>query len=102
MTVAKQPRIVGRYLVYDVIASGGMATVHLGRLLGPEGFSRTVAVKQLHPQFAQDPQFVAMFLDEARLAVRIRHGNVVSPLDIVTTGAELFIVMDYVNGESLA
>lgn len=79
-----------------------MATIHLARLLGPQGFSRTVAIKQLHPQFAQNPQFVAMLLDEARLAVRVRHVNVVSPLDIVATESELFIVMDYVNGESLA
>jgi eukaryotic-like serine/threonine-protein kinase len=94
-------RRVGRYLLCDQIGSGGMATIHLARLLGPQGFSRTVAVKQLHPQFAQNPQFAAMLLDEARLAVRIRHGNVISPLDIVHTDSELFIVMDYVNGESL-
>ena len=49
-----------------------MATVHLGRLLGPVGFSRTVAIKRLHAQFASDPEFVSMFLDEARLAARIR------------------------------
>lgn len=103
MAVSSQGiRRVGRYLLCDQIGSGGMATIHLARLLGPEGFSRTVAVKQLHPQFAQNPEFVAMFLDEARLAVRIRHGNVISPIDIVATGSELFIVMDYVNGESLA
>jgi eukaryotic-like serine/threonine-protein kinase len=102
MTLARQPRMVGRYMVYDVIASGGMATVHLGRLLGPEGFSRTVAVKQLHPQFARDPEFVAMLLDEARLAARVRHPNVVSPLDVVVLDGELFVVMDYVQGESLS
>jgi eukaryotic-like serine/threonine-protein kinase len=102
MALAKQPRMVGRYMVYDVIASGGMATVHLGRLLGPEGFSRTVAVKQLHPQFARDPEFVAMLLDEARLAARVRHPNVVSPLDVVVLDGELFVVMDYVQGESLS
>jgi eukaryotic-like serine/threonine-protein kinase len=102
MAPAKQPRMVGRYMVYDVIASGGMATVHLGRLLGPEGFSRTVAVKQLHPQFARDPEFVAMLLDEARLAARVRHPNVVSPLDVVVLDGELFVVMDYVQGESLS
>jgi hypothetical protein len=95
-------RRVGRYLLCDQVGSGGMATIHLARLLGPQGFSRTVAVKQLHPQFAQNPQFVAMLLDEARLAVRVRHGNVISPLDIVATGSDLFIVMDYVNGESFA
>lgn len=79
-----------------------MATVHFGRLLGPVGFSRTVAIKRLHAQFATDPEFVSMFLDEARLAARIRHPNVVPTLDVVALNSELFLVMDYVAGESLA
>ncbi len=95
-------RVVGRYLLCDAIASGGMATVHLARLMGEEGFSRTVAVKQLHPQFSRDPEFVAMFLDEARLASRVRHPNVVSPLDVISCPPELFIVMEYVHGTSLS
>jgi serine/threonine-protein kinase len=94
--------VVGRYALYGAIAAGGMATVHLGRLLGPVGFSRTVAIKRLHAQFAADPEFVSMFLDEARLAARIRHPNVVPTLDVVATGGELFLVMEYVPGESLA
>jgi eukaryotic-like serine/threonine-protein kinase len=93
---------VGRYALSHEIASGGMATVHLGRLMGPAGFSRTVAIKRLHPQLARNPEFVAMFLDEARLAARIRHPNVVSTLDVVATDGELFVVMDYVAGDSLA
>lgn len=95
-------RTVGRYRLYEAIARGGMATVHLGRLVGPVGFARTVAVKCLHAQLADDPEFVAMFLDEARLAARIRHPNVVSTLDVVSNEGELFLVMDYVQGESLA
>ncbi len=79
-----------------------MATVHLGRLSGPAGFSRTVAIKRLHPNFAKDADFVAMFLDEARLAARIRHPNVVPTLDVVATDDEVFLVMDYVQGESLS
>jgi serine/threonine protein kinase len=98
----KSVHIVGRYAVYDAIAAGGMATVHYGRLLGPVGFSRTVAIKRLHAQFARDPEFVSMFLDEARLAARIRHPNVVPTLDVVATDGELFLVMEYVAGESLA
>ena len=95
-------RVVGRYALYDEIASGGMATVHIGRLLGPVGFSRTVAIKRLHPQYAKESEFVSMFLDEARLAARIRHPNVVGTLDVVATDGELFLVMEYVEGESLA
>src|ERR1700689_2650290 len=79
-----------------------MATVHVGRLLGPVGFARTIAIKRLHPQFAKDPEFVSMFLDEARLAARIQHPNVVPTLDVVASEGELFLVMDYVFGESLA
>lgn len=96
------PQILGRYALYDELASGGMATVHFGRLLGPVGFSRTVAIKRLHAQFAKDPEFVSMFLDEARVAARVQHPNVVSTLDVVATEGELFLVMEYVEGESLA
>jgi len=101
-TSAPMARVIGRYALYDEIAAGGMAAVHVGRLLGPVGFSRTVAIKRLHAQFARDPEFVSMFLDEARLAARIRHPNVVSTLDVVALVGELFLVMDYVPGESLA
>ena len=93
---------VGRYVLHDEIAAGGMATVHLGRLRGPVGFARTVAIKRLHPHVARDPEFVAMFLDEARLAARIRHPNVVPTIDVVQEGDELFLVMEYIAGESLA
>jgi serine/threonine-protein kinase len=79
-----------------------MATVHFGRLAGPVGFARTVAIKRLHPQFAKDPEFVTMFLDEARLCGRIRHPNVVPTLDVVTVDGEIFIVMEYVAGEALS
>lgn len=95
-------RLVGRYLLCDVIASGGMATVHLGRLVGDEGFSRTVAIKQLYQHFARSQDFVTMFLDEARILSRIRHPHVIAPLDVVVLEGELFIVMEYVHGASLA
>lgn len=96
------PRSVGRYQLYGELAAGGMATVHFGRLRGPVGFSRTVAIKRLHPHLAKDPEFSAMFLDEARLCGRIRHPNVVTTLDVVATEGEIFIVMEYVPGEALS
>ncbi len=96
------PRVLGRYLLHGEIASGGMATVHFGRLIGAAGFVRSVAIKRLHPQYAKDPDFVAMFLDEARLAARISHPNVVPTLDIVSQDDELFLIMDYVPGVSLS
>src|SRR5689334_14503005 len=96
------PKPAARYELCAEIAAGGMATVHIGRLRGAVGFARTVAIKRLHPQYAKDPEFVAMFLDEARLAARIRHTHVVPTLDVVQDGEDLLIVMDYVQGESLA
>ncbi|MEB2313507.1 MAG: protein kinase [Sorangiineae bacterium] len=99
---ALEPRIIGRYALYGELAAGGMATVHFGRLVGAAGFSRTVAIKRLHPQFARDPEFVEMFLDEARIAARIQHPNVVSTLDVVAVDGEVFLVMEYVHGEALS
>ena len=96
------PVTIGRYAIHDRLAAGGMASVHVGRLLAEKGFSRTVAIKRLHPQYALDPEFVGMFLDEARLAARIRHPNVVQTIDVVVDDAEVFLVMDYIEGDSLA
>jgi len=93
---------IGRYELHGVLAAGGMATVHFARLVGEAGFSRTVAVKRLHPNFAQEQEFVAMLLDEARLVARIRHPNVVPMLDVVREPNELFLVMEYVHGESMS
>jgi serine/threonine-protein kinase len=94
--------VLGRYVVFEEIAAGGMATVHLGRLRGAAGFARMVAVKRLHRQYAKDPEFVAMLVDEARLAGRIHHPNVVTMLDVAAEDGELVLVMEYVHGEPLA
>jgi serine/threonine protein kinase len=101
-TEARTGRTIGRYTLFDEIGAGGMATVHLGRLAGPVGFSRTVAIKRLHPHCAHDPQFVSHFVDEARLAGRIQHPNVASMLDVVATEEELLLVMEYIHGEPLS
>jgi eukaryotic-like serine/threonine-protein kinase len=90
--------------LYEEISSGGMASVHFGRLSSDAGFSRTVAIKYLHPHYARDTQFISMFLDEARLVSRIRHPNVATPLDVVVVPEtqEVFLVMEYIHGETLA
>lgn len=92
----------GRYELLDTIASGGMATVHLGRAVGAGGFERLVAIKTMHPHLSSEPDFVAMFLDEARLAARIRHPNVVGTIDIQQDELGLLLVMEYVEGPSMA
>jgi serine/threonine-protein kinase len=103
--VTKAPRPIRRlerYALYEAFASGGMASVHFGRITGPGGFSRVVAIKQLHRELAADPEFTAMLADEARLAARVRHRNVVSVLDVVAVQGQLFVVLEYVHGASLA
>jgi eukaryotic-like serine/threonine-protein kinase len=98
--ISAAPIVVGRYVLHAPIARGGMATIHLARLLGAEGFSRTVAAKRLHPQFTEDAEFLRMFLDEARIASKVRHPNVVPMLDVIQMGTEVILVQEYVHGIS--
>ena len=97
-----EPKRFGRCVLFDTLAHGGMATVHIGRMFGSAGFARTVAVKRLHSHLAENPQFVGMFLDEARLAARLVHPNIVSTLDVIADRNELLLVMEYIHGASLA
>src|SRR5580658_1044953 len=91
-----------RFELVSELASGGMATVFLARLSGVGGFQRFVAIKRLHPHLAREPEFIEMFLDEARLAARIHHPNVVPILEIGTSEEGYYIVMEYVEGDTLA
>ncbi len=97
-----EPFQLGRYALHAELAAGGMAAVYLARQAGPVGFGKTVAIKRLHPHLARDAYFATMFLDEARLAARITHPNVVPILDVVSTESELFLVLEYVRGETLS
>jgi serine/threonine-protein kinase len=94
-------RTIGRYVLYGPIARGGMATVHFARLVGADGFSRIVAAKRLHEHFAEDPDFVEMFRNEARIASCIHHPNVVPVLDLVVENREVILVQEYVHGVPL-
>jgi serine/threonine-protein kinase len=92
-------RTIDKYIVGSPIACGGMATVYLAR---PVSLPRVVAIKQLKPEMARDPAFVRMFLDEAQLLCRIRHKNVAPPIDTFQHAGEFFIVIEYVEGQSLS
>ncbi|MDX2024557.1 MAG: serine/threonine-protein kinase [Deltaproteobacteria bacterium] len=93
---------VGRYELLTPLGVGGAATVYLARATGIGGFAREVAVKVLHPHLRQDQAYVADFLREARLAAGIRHPNVLPVLDVGDTEQGVFLVMDWVDGCSLA
>jgi eukaryotic-like serine/threonine-protein kinase len=93
---------VDRYELMGEIASGGMATVYLARLTGMGGFQRFVAMKRLHPHLASEKEFVEMFLDEARIAARIHHPNVVPILEVGASQVGYYLVMEYIEGDTLA
>ncbi|HET7541728.1 MAG TPA: protein kinase [Polyangiaceae bacterium] len=93
---------IGRYALFDQFASGGMATVHFGRLDGAGGFSRVVAIKRLLPHLVANREFTDMLLNEARLAARVRHPNVVATLDVVASKGDVLLVLDYIEGEALS
>src|SRR5215470_5176557 len=75
------PLMLGPYELIERIATGGMAEVYLARRAGPHGFQKVVAVKRILPQLAQDTDFVAMFVDEARVCARLAHPNIVQVFD---------------------
>ncbi len=84
------------------IASGGMATVYLARSRGAGGFEREVALKLTHLHLRESPDFQSLLIEEAKLASAIRHNNVVSVLDVGDDPLGLFLVMDYVEGDTLS
>jgi serine/threonine-protein kinase len=96
------PERIGRYDVLLPIASGGMGTVYLARARGVGGFEREVALKLMHSHLKQESTFSHDLIEEAKLAVRIRHPNVVTVIDVGEDPFGIFLVMDYIEGDTLA
>lgn len=99
--IARRGRRSGRYQRVRLLGAGGMADVYLARAAGDAGRERTVALKVLHPHLARRPEAVTHFLDEARLASRLDHPNIVAVHDLGRAGDEYFIAMEYVDGADL-
>jgi len=93
---------IGRYEIVAPLRSGGMASLYLGRRVGPGGFSRPVAIKVLHEHLASRREFVQMFLDEARLSARFSHPNLVQVDELGQDGDRHFLAMEYLLGPSLS
>ena len=91
-----------RYQVLGHLATGGMAEILLARVVGPSGFERPVVLKRILPHLAREAGFVTMFLDEARIVAQIRHHNVIQVQELVHADDQLFFVMEYLEGESVA
>ena len=92
---------IGRYEVIYPVGSGGMASVYMGRLGGPAGFEKYVAIKLIHPHLAGQKRFVEMFLDEARLSAKIHHPNVCEVSEVAQENDQYYMVGEFVLGQSL-
>jgi eukaryotic-like serine/threonine-protein kinase len=97
----REPVPFGRYLLLERVDVGGMAEVFAARVTDGEGAGRLVAVKRLLPTLAEDPASVAMFLDEARIAVQLDHPSIARVDDLGQHGATYYIAMEYVPGRPL-
>jgi eukaryotic-like serine/threonine-protein kinase len=93
--------LLGKYQLIAELARGGMAIVYLALVQGPGGFNKLVVVKELKPELAEEPAFLAMFLDEARLAAKLSHVNIVQTNEVGNDGKRTFMAMDYLDGRGL-
>jgi serine/threonine-protein kinase len=91
-----------RYQTIAPIGRGGMAEVFLAVMTSAGGVSKLAVLKQIWPELAGDPHFLAMFLDEARLSVRMSHPNLVQTYEVIDDGTRLAIAMEYLDGQPLA
>ncbi len=95
-------RQFGRYTLGPEFGSGGMATVSFAVATGALGFSRPVAIKRIHPTLTGDQELRDSIRDEARIAARVRHPNVVAVIDVVDEADSVGIVLEYIHGEALS
>ncbi|MBM4357666.1 MAG: serine/threonine protein kinase [Deltaproteobacteria bacterium] len=94
--------LAGRYQLVDIAGTGGMATVWRALQRGPGNFERFVAVKLVREQHVEDPVFITMFIEEARVSSQLSHPNVVQVHDFLEDGRRLMLVMEWVDGMSLS
>jgi serine/threonine protein kinase len=91
----------GKYLLLERIGVGGMAEVFRAKTFGAEGFERLVAIKRILPHLVEDEDFVKMFVDEAKIAVRLSHPNIVAIHDLGRAEGTLYIAMEFIPGRDL-
>src|SRR5262252_10637646 len=101
MTALKKPIPFGKYYLLERINVGGMAEVFKAKTFGVEGFERLLAVKRILPNIAEDEEFIAMFIDEAKIAVQLQHANIAQIFDLGKVDDSFFIAMEYVHGKDL-
>ena len=90
-----------KYILTERIAQGGMAEIHLGKLVGSDGFARACAFKRILPHYAQDNEFIEMFRNEANVAKQLQNKNIVQVFDFVSDGSSYMLVLEFVDGQDL-
>jgi len=96
------PQTIGPYTVVERISAGGMAEVYKAKMYGVEGFERLVAIKRILPHIASDPDFIAMFQAEAKLAVQLTHGNIAQIYKLGRHEDSFYIALEFVDGRDIA
>jgi serine/threonine-protein kinase len=93
---------IGRYELVTMLGEGGMARVYLAVNRGPIGFNKLVVVKQVRPELAWDREFLSMFFDEARIAARLNHPNVVQTYEVLEDTGQYLLAMEFLEGHTLS
>src|SRR5258705_3831228 len=101
MESTKTVEYKGAFRLVNKVAEGGMATVYEAEQLGPEGFTKRIALKVIHPHYAKRTEFLRLFIDEAKLSANLMHGNVVQIYQLGEVGGEYFIAMEFIQGPTL-
>jgi serine/threonine protein kinase len=95
------PTTFGKYYLTEKLATGGMAEIYLGKLIGPGGFEKSLVIKQIHPKLSGQRRFVDLFVAEAKTLVTLAHGNIVPVYELGVIDDTYFIAMDYIDGPTL-
>ncbi len=97
----KEPVRFGKYLLLDRVNVGGMAEVFKAKTFGIEGFEKLVAIKRILPSIAEDDEFIRMFVDEAKITVKLQHANIAQVYELGKIEESYFIAMEFINGKDL-
>src|SRR3990167_5248799 len=97
-----KPTQAGQYYLLEKIAQGGMAEIYKGLAYDLAGIKKTVCIKKILPHIAASREFIDMLVDEAKIAVKLNHGNIAQIYDLGKAGDDYFIVMEYVDGQNLS
>ncbi len=96
-----EPIRFGKYQLIEKIATGGMAEVYKAKSYGVAGFEKLLVIKKILPHLSRNPEFVKLFINEAKIAVSMNHANIVQVYDLGMVDADYYIAMEFIHGQDL-